>query len=462
LTQLSDILDSNFISKMFEEAEIGFWVQEYNKWEISWTNEKFNKILKTDPQKVIGTDIREYFDNNVRSFLASIDDYQPKIIETKGVYPNNRVYIQLSVGIISKKYLYGVIRDITQEKQAFRALKKSEKRLNALIEATRAGVIVINPEGLIVFSNLSFAKLLGYNTPEELIGTNITNFISEHEMLLPVEEFVMKKIMRKDGIVKNMLISVDSVFSGKNEMESIGIVTNISQELSDQLIHQKMLNEFLQITIHEMGTPITLLKGFIELLRKNYDQGRGYSDTIITALLRNTKILERQLTALRDVQDVQEGIFSINKSPKSFDELKNAIKSDLSLIKGFSRIKFELKDHRETDNPINLDLDRIMQLIYNLVKNACSHSSKNTDVLLEILIENDTLQITVSDEGVGIPKDRLNDIFKPFFSKSTQYFRKSMGLGLYITKTIVENHDGNISVDSMVGKGSKFTITIPI
>ncbi len=194
MTQLSDILDSNFISKMLEEAEIGFWVQEYNKWEIRWTNEKFNKILKTDPQKVIGTDIREYFDNNVRSFLASIDDYQPKIIETKGVYPNNRVYIQLSVGIISKKYLYGVIRDITHEKQAFRALKKSEKRLNALIEATRAGVIVINPEGLIVFSNLSFAKLLGYNTPEELIGTNITNFISEHEMLLPVEEFVIKKM----------------------------------------------------------------------------------------------------------------------------------------------------------------------------------------------------------------------------------------------------------------------------
>lgn len=462
MKQLSDILDCNLISKMLEEAEIGFWIQEYNKWEITWANEKFNKILKIDPQTIIGSDIREYFDNNVRSFLASIDTYKPKIIETKGVNPNNRIDIQLSVGIIDKKYLYGVIRDITQEKQAFRALKKSEKRLNALIEATRAGMIVINPEGLIVFSNLSFANLLGYNTPEELIGIDITNFISEHEMLLPVEEFVLMKIKQKDGIAKNMLISVDPVFSGKKEMESIGFVADISQGLSDQLIHQKMLNEFLQITIHEMGTPIALLKGFIELLRKNYDQERGYSDTIITALLRNTKILERQITALRDVQDVQDGIFSINKTPRTFDVLKTAIKNDLSLIKGFSRIKFELKDHRETDNPINLDLDRIKQVIYNLIKNACSHSSKNTDVLLELLIENDTLQITVSDKGVGIPKDGFNDIFKPFFSQPSQYYKKSMGLGLCITKTIIENHGGNISVDSTIGKGSKFIITIPI
>jgi PAS domain S-box-containing protein len=462
LAELSDTLDRNIISKMLKEAEIGFWIQELDKWEIIWTNEKFSTILNLASSDIIGSDVREFFNKSAIGFLTSFMSYKPKIFETKGINSGIDTDIQIAVGTIENKYLYGVIRDITREKQAYHALRASEKRLKALIEATRAGMVVTNPEGLIVFSNQAFANLVGFNSPTELNGLKIGNFITQHEMLLSLDKFVSMKILQKTGKSKDILISVDPVITGKRKSESVGFIADLSWTLSNQLKRENLLNEFLQITVHEMGTPITLLKGFIELLIKSYDEKQVYSAAIIDALLRNTKKLERQLNALRDVQDAKDGLLSIEKTLIWFKELETSIKSDINLLKGSSRIKIKMRDTRDSHDQFYLDLDRITQVIFNLLENACHHSPKDSDIDLSIILGKESLDITVLDRGVGISEEKLNRVFEPFFSEATKYYKKGMGLGLFVTKTIVDKHEGKISIDSKLGKGSEFSVIVPI
>ncbi|MFX0125872.1 MAG: PAS domain-containing protein, partial [Candidatus Hodarchaeota archaeon] len=184
MTKLPDMLDSPFILKMLKEAEIGFWIQELDKWEILWGNDKLSEILEVERTAVIGMDIRTVFNEEGQMFLTSFREYDRKIIETKGKNLDIETDIQLSVGTVDDKYLYGVVRDITGEKRVFNALRASNERLRSLIKATRAGMTITNPEGLIVFSNQAFADIVGFNSPTQLIGHNITDFIMTYEFLL--------------------------------------------------------------------------------------------------------------------------------------------------------------------------------------------------------------------------------------------------------------------------------------
>ncbi|MFX1515944.1 MAG: ATP-binding protein [Promethearchaeota archaeon] len=456
------VIDSSFVLKMLKEAEIGFWIQELDKWEVLWVNDKLGEILNIESSGIIGQDIRSAFNKEGQRFLTSFKDYNPKLIVVKGKFPDTETDIQLSVGTVEDKYLYGVVRDVTTEKRAFNALRASEERLRTLIQATRAGMTVTNPEGLIVYSNQAFADLVGFNSPTELVGHDITDFIMTYEFLLSLDQFVLMKIYQTDGKDKDVLISVDPVTSQIQKSTTIGVIADVSWLPSSRLKQEKTLNEFLQITVHEMGTPITLLKGFIELLPKKYSEKDGYDQKIIEALLRNARKLERQITAIKDVENTNKGIFSIDKRLMRFDELQNALEYDINLMKERSRIKLEFKSDWETNTLFSFDLDRLTQAIYNLIENACHHSPKKTEVKAKISLDDEGLNISIQDQGAGIPEEKMDRIFEPFFSRPTPYYKKGMGLGLYITKTIVERHGGKITVNSTIDVGSEFSIKIPL
>jgi PAS domain S-box-containing protein len=456
------ILNGKMISKMFKEAEIGFWIQKIDVWEIIWANEKFSKILNIQQSEVLGCDVRNFFNNDVVSFLGSFLNYEPKIIRTKGIGKGINTDIQIAVGTIDNTYLYGIVRNITQDEMVYYTLKTSEKRFKSLIEATRAGMTITNPEGVIVFSNESFSRLLGFQSSHEVIGKNISKFVAEHEILIGMDDFTKIQLTQKDGKRKDILISIDPLNTSVEYTGYVGILANLPKEISTRLKQERIMNEFMQITVHEMATPINLVKGFTELLLKNYNRERGFNEVIIESLLRNTKKLERQIVALRDVQDTKEGIFTIDKKPLHFNELITYLKSDIDIMGERARIKLDFKDTRESKTEFELDLDRMAQVVYNLIENGCHHSAKTKDVLIKILLASDNLEIKIKDYGVGFSEEKLKLAFTPFFSESTEYYKKGMGLGLYISRTIVNKHGGKISLVSELGKGSEFLVSIPI
>ncbi|MHA1966601.1 MAG: sensor histidine kinase, partial [Candidatus Hodarchaeales archaeon] len=270
------------------------------------------------------------------------------------------------------------------------------------------------------------------------------------------------KLVQKDGTSKDILISVDPVISGAEMSGYAGVIANIPKNITKSLKHGKLLNEFLQITVHEMATPISLVKGFTELLLKDYDQKQGFNEIVIDSLLRNTKKLERQIIALRDAQEAKDGIFSIKKKSISFEEFKAFLESDIDIFKEKSRIKLELKDSRDTNNLIKIDPDRMAQVIFNLVENGCHHSPKTEDVFLKVSLTNNNLEIRIIDNGVGFSKEKIRKVFQPFFSESTEYYKKGMGLGLFISHNIVNKHGGKISLRSKLREGSEFIVSIPV
>lgn len=462
LDQFEAVLNSSMISKMFKEAEIGFWIQKIDVWKIIWANEKLSKILNIEHSDVIGSDARNFFNNDVGSFLGSFLSYEPKIIRTKGIGKGITTDIQIAVGTIDNTYLYAIVRDITREKIPYYTLKASEKKFKSLIEATRAGMTITNPEGVIVFSNSSFSKLLGFQSSHEVIGKNISEFVAEPEILLGMNDFTKIRLTQKDGKMKDILISIDPLNTGVGYAGYVGIAANLPEEITIRLKQEKAMNEFLQITIHEMATPINLVKGFTELLVKKYSQDKGFNNVIVESLLRNAKKLERQIVALRDAQDTKEGIFSIEKKEIQFNELIAYLQSDIDIMGERARIKYDFKDTRESETVFEIDLDRMAQVIYNLLENGCHHSPKTKEVIVKILLTSDNLEIRVKDYGVGFSEEKAKMVFTPFYSESTEYYKKGMGLGLYISRTIVNKHGGRISLNSELGKGSEFLVSIPV
>ena len=142
--------------------------------------------------------------------------------------------------------------------------------------------------------------------------------------------------------------------------------------------------------------------------------------------------------------------------------METALKYDTNLIKNSTRIKSEFINIKACDEYFSLDLDRVTQAIYNLIVNACHHSPKSEEVYLKITLNKDLLYISVLDHDVGVLEDWTDRIFDPFFSEPTQYYEKGMDLGLIITKTVVENHGGEISLNSKIGQDSEFSMRIPI
>ena len=112
--------------------------------------------------------------------------------------------------------------------------------------------------------------------------------------------------------------------------------------------------------------------------------------------MRNTRKLERQIIAIKDVENVNKGIFSIDKTLIRFNELQIALEYDINLMNEKKRIKLEFNNERE-DELFSLDLDRLTQAIYNLIENACHHSPKNTEVKAEIFLNEKGLNISIQD-----------------------------------------------------------------
>jgi len=223
----------------------------------------------------------------------------------------------------------------------------------------------------------------------------------------------------------------------------------------------RMKSEFLSTAAHELRTPLTSILGFSEiLLKKKLDEERR--NRLLKIINEESVSLSALINDLLDVSRIESGReLEIRKAPTDLGDiiLKNAnlFKSQTDKYTFKIDIAFNLSE-------IELDKDRIGQVIENLLSNAIKFSPKGGKIEVTLQKSNKDLRVTVSDTGLGIPKKDLPYIFDRFYRAdniSGQAIRGT-GLGLAITKHIIESHKGKIWVESKPGKGSTFGFTLPI
>ncbi|MHB1568302.1 MAG: sensor histidine kinase [Vulcanimicrobiaceae bacterium] len=212
--------------------------------------------------------------------------------------------------------------------------------------------------------------------------------------------------------------------------------------------------EFVSDASHELRTPLTVLRAQIELLDREVDPQRRHEATSI--LLRRVDALDRLVADMLTLASAEAGQL-IAPREVDLDDYFDDLRRDLPL---FGERQFEC---RQVSGTLQADPDRLTQVLRNLIRNAVTHTDNGGRVTIDARARGSELEITVADDGPGIPPDELEHVFERFRRLDGGRSRDSggTGLGLAIARAIVDAHGGRIMVSSPPGGGARFTVVLP-
>lgn len=219
---------------------------------------------------------------------------------------------------------------------------------------------------------------------------------------------------------------------------------------------KEQLQAYLAMISHDLAQPVTSVKTYIQILIKTCSDDKNIK------ILKNTEnsvhVLERLIKDLQLASKIGRGEFTIQRHKTDIVTiLRQTIQSQQASTKHHSII---LKSPKEIYG--NWDEERISQLFSNLISNAIKYSPKGHRILVAAEKNNHLVSVSVTDRGLGIPVHQRENLFQPFMRLHKESGIKGTGLGLYISKAIVDAHQGKISVKSRKGKGTTFIVKLPL
>jgi len=375
----------------------------------------------------------------------------------------------------------GLLMEINERKRAEQELKK----LSSVVEQAADHVLITDKYGIIEYVNPAFEAGTGYSK-SEAIGLS-PNFLksesSDPEMSKELWATVLQGQTyrgvtinkKKDGTLYYESMTVTPLLDTNNNITHLVSVASditerqqsendkIAREAADQANKAKSM--FLANMSHEIRTPMNAIIGFSDLLYSSIKDGKQRSQ--IEAIRSSGKNLLIIINDILDLSKIEAGKLVIQNEPINIHNIIKEIETIFAHITNEKGIKFVIDKVDEIPTSLLLDETRIRQILFNLIGNAVKFTDTGEVRLsvMEKLKENDKIDliISVKDTGIGIPKDQQDRIFEAFNQQEGQRTVKygGTGLGLTITRRLVEMMGGEIVLKSEPGKGSIFTITLP-
>jgi signal transduction histidine kinase len=251
----------------------------------------------------------------------------------------------------------------------------------------------------------------------------------------------------------------------KNEESEFGRLATSYQTMARQLGELERLRaEFVSVASHELKTPINVIIGYLDLLKEGiYGEVPPQQKDVLETINKQANTLTRLVKRLLDVSRFEASGGKLDVRQVDLRRFFTTLESSFSVLASQRDIAFNI-DHREPlPTTVLWDEDRINEVLGNLLSNAFKFTRRGGRVTLTVAPEDEQIVITVADTGVGIPPEQLPHIFDKFFQadNQAQAATKGTGLGLAIAKEIVAAHGGQITVDSKVGEGTTFVVTLP-
>ncbi|UFH56934.1 cell wall metabolism sensor histidine kinase WalK [Spirosoma sp. KNUC1025] len=242
-------------------------------------------------------------------------------------------------------------------------------------------------------------------------------------------------------------------------------LADLARTFNDLLIRLEeafvLQKSFVSHASHELRTPLTVMMGQIEVTRLQARTTEEY-EVAFDALLDEVKSMIRLVNGLLELARASSDVITLNYQPVRVDELLWQAQSQIIHKKPEYQIDIDFDNlpNQEEDLVIVGEESLLQTAFQNLMENGCKYSS-NESVSVRIFFEQGQIQLTFSDKGFGIPANDLPHIFEPFYRSEMTMTVKGHGIGLALTKRIIELHKGQIRVESTVGQGTTFRITLP-
>lgn len=367
--------------------------------------------------------------------------------------------------------LAGAVNNLSVRVEETQESSDSERRrLDSVLSHMSDGVLATDRRGNVTIVNNMALQLLGVEHEDELIGKSIIDVLDiRHDytvrQLVNSEQKEMILDMSNSG--SNLILN--AYFSPiQRESGFVSGLVCVLHDVTSQQKEEQERKEFVSNVSHELRTPLTSVKSYVEALSDGAWQDKEIAPQFLKVVQDETERMIRMINDLLSLSRMDAGTTKLNLEYVNINELFNYILNRFDMIikkeedpkkKKYTIERFFTKK----DLWVEIDTDKFTQVIDNIMNNAIKYSPDGGVITARLLETHNHVIMSISDQGLGIPRKDLSHIFDRFFRVDKARSRKQggTGLGLAISKEVVNMLGGQIWVDSVEGKGSTFYISLP-
>lgn len=349
-----------------------------------------------------------------------------------------------------------------------------QTELTGILSALKDGIVAVDSAKNIVLWNLSAQKMFGL-APSQVLGHSLSNVLSLSLDNKDITQQIFATNFSQNGITvratggKSLManITANKVAAGlETGVDWIITIHDVSSE--KELEDMKM--GFVSIAAHELRTPLTSIKGYLSVFNKDYkDKLNDDEKDLLAHAASNTDRVLALVENLLNVSRIERGALSFNPEAIDYVSLVGQIVSDFQERASEKNIQLKFDLPTGEIPQVKADKVRISEVLSNLIANAINYTNPGGNIEVFLTIKGQEVWTSVADNGPGIPKEAIDKLFTKFFRVTTgnnsltqASNSQGNGLGLYISKAIVNMHKGNIWVESEVGIGTRFTFSLPV
>jgi signal transduction histidine kinase len=399
-------------------------------------NQQVDKFLELDPDvtavRIVSVDGKQLYNSQgrpsppLKSSLAA--SFQPQYLKNESGYINE------------------VIQPFFEDSGAHRYAVVYEISTQRAEQSTRDAVRLVLYVGLIILAFSIAATIWALNV---LIIKPLRE-VSRSANIISAGNYGQQIVSKSHDEIGNLAESVNTM--------ARSLTANI-EKLQGL---DKLKSEFLMIASHNLRTPLTVMRGYIEMAEQatTADELKAIIKTIQESVVRLHLLSEDLLT----ISTLESGGEMLSKSPTEAKHFLEATVSEFALLAEKKRLRWQFTNDIPDGVKLNLSQSNMRSALGNLLDNAIKFTKEDGSIAVTAVLDGQQLVFTVTDTGIGITTEEMPQLFTMFHrgTGTMHYDYEGAGIGLYLTKLIVEKHGGHIEVKSEIGHGSTFTVSLPL